>query len=595
MITLKSDETLSIDRIMSLIGKINGIIYARVSTADQANKGYSIESQIDRCVERAKKKFGYKESELITLIEPGGMGDDPNRPALNNVLYLLEKGLGKKLFILHPDRLTRDNTLQGVISRKIWGMGVDIEFIEFEVNPNDPESMLMYNIQGSIAQYTKAKIHANSKRGRIAKAKKGQFPGFKRLYGYKFNTETDLPEYNDEEKEVLLEIVDLFLNKDMSTNEIAKYLSKKGVPAPNGKTWYQSTISRMIQNEDYTGDFYYGKSKVVQLNGKKKQIPTPKEEWILIKIPPLWDHVTREKIIEKLKENFKGRSRKSRDYLLKNKARCGRCGGSCGSGITSKTKAGVYKYYSCRNKNMKGYINGEAVHKCVGKNWRVDIVDEVFWKWFKKQLAEPEEFIKNFVSESLEESNLNDHIKKINKYKKQLEDVDKEISNYVILFGKGKINEDMFDNLTNPLEEQKNFINNELEILEALVQSKNDQIDEQKKFAEYLKSFSEMLTEDCSMEEKRKFLDFFIERVTLYDDDHLEIIWRGKGVESVNIFDKAENNSGNRHKKEIHRQTYGGQTARIHSHSCWLLQGNGSFSIIKPGAAIQISNQYQLS
>ncbi|MDM5298208.1 recombinase family protein [Bacillus pumilus] len=560
MITLKSDETLSIDRIMGLIGKINGIIYARVSTTDQANKGYSIESQIERCVERAEKKFGYKESELVTLIEPGGMGDDPNRPALNNVLYLLEKGLGKKLFILHPDRLTRDNTLQGVISRKVWGMGVDIEFIEFEVNPNDPESMLMYNIQGSIAQYTKAKIHANSKRGRIAKAKKGQFPGFKRLYGYKFNTETDLPEYNEEEKEVLLEIIDLFLNKDMSTNEIAKYLSKKGVPAPNGKTWYQSTISRMIQNEDYTGDFYYGKSKVVQLNGKKKQVPTAKEEWILIKIPPLWDHSTREKIKEKLKENFKGRSRKSRDYLLKNKARCGRCGGSCGSGITSKTKAGVYKYYSCRNKNMKGYINGEAVHKCVGKNWRVDIVDEFFWKWFKKQIAEPEEFIENFISDSLEDSKLNDHINKINKYKKQLDEVEKEISNYVILFGKGKINEDMFDNLTNPLEEQKNFINNELEVLEALIQSKNNQVDEQKKFLEYLKSFSEMLTEDCSMEEKRKFLDFFIERVTLYDDDHLEIVWRGKGIESVDILETAENNTESRHKKEIHSQTYGRQT-----------------------------------
>ncbi|WP_411801329.1 recombinase family protein [Bacillus atrophaeus] len=188
-------------------------MYARVSTTDQANKGFSIDSQIERCKERAIKKFGYKESEIIVLVELGGMGDDPNRPALNHALYLLERGLGKKFIVLHPDRLTRDNTLQGVVSRRIWGMGVDIEFIEYEVNPHDPESMLMFNIQGSIAQYNKAKIHANSKRGRIAKAKKGELPSFKSLYGYKFNTKTDLPEYHEDEKEILLEMKDMLINE----------------------------------------------------------------------------------------------------------------------------------------------------------------------------------------------------------------------------------------------------------------------------------------------------------------------------------------------------------------------------------------------
>lgn len=56
---------------MHLIGKINALIYARVSTTDQANKGFSIESQIERCKERAISKFGYKESEIIALVEPG--------------------------------------------------------------------------------------------------------------------------------------------------------------------------------------------------------------------------------------------------------------------------------------------------------------------------------------------------------------------------------------------------------------------------------------------------------------------------------------------------------------------------------------------
>ncbi|MCY7948062.1 recombinase family protein [Bacillus atrophaeus] len=565
MLILNGDQKLSTEKIMSLIGKINALIYARVSTTDQANKGFSIDSQIERCKERAIKKFGYKESEIIVLVEPGGMGDDPNRPALNHALYLLERGLGKKFIVLHPDRLTRDNTLQGVVSRRIWGMGVDIEFIEFEVNPHDPESMLMYNIQGSIAQYNKAKIHANSKRGRLAKAKKGELPSFKRLYGYKFNTKTDLPEYHEDEKEILLEMKDMLINKKMSSNDIAKELSRRGVAAPNGKTWYQSTVSRMLQNEDYTGNYYYGKSKVVQLNGKKKQVPTPKEEWILIKIPAMWDHQTREQIIKQMKLNFKGRSRSSRDYLLKGKAKCGRCGGACGSGITSKTKSGVYKYYSCRNKNVKGYQNGKKICTCKGKNWRVDIVDDAFWKWFKKLLSNPEEFLEQFLVETSNEKKIEELENKKEKLDKQLEDIDSEISNYVILFGKGKINEDMFDKITQPLELNKEHIKNEIEILNSHLSANKQDNDKNQKLIEYINSFSEMITKDISMHEKRQFLDFFIEKVTLFDDDHMEIVWKGAGLNDSDQVDFLNSEQGgefsNSHKRLNHIQAYGRQTA----------------------------------
>ncbi|MCC9021684.1 recombinase family protein [Bacillus nakamurai] len=563
MLILKGDQRLTTEQIMTLIGKVNALIYARVSTTDQAKKGFSIESQLERCKERALSKFGYKESELVALIEPGGMGDDPNRPALNHALYLLEKGLGKKFLVLHPDRLTRDNTLQGVVSRRIWGMGVDLEFIEFEVDPNNPESMLMYNIQGSIAQYNKAKILANSKRGRLTKAKKGEFPSFKRLYGYKFNTVTDLPEYNEEEKEILLEMKDMLLSKKMSSNEIAKELSRRGVAAPNGKTWFQSTVSRMLQNEDYTGDFYYGKSKVVQLNGKKKQISTPEEEWILIKIPPIWDHDTRDQIIKQLKANFKGRSRSTRDYLLKGKARCGRCGGACGSGITSKTKSGVYKYYSCRNKNAKAYQNGREVFKCQGKNWRVDIVDDAFWKWFQKLVNNPQKLMEQFLVETSNEKNIEELKNRVARLKKQLEEIESEVANYVILFGKGKIKESMFDQLTKPLEMNKEHIENEMDILQSQLNANKKAEDKNLKTLEYMSSFADLVRKDISMTEKRQLIDFFIEKVTLYDDDHMEVVWRSSSLNDENNqsvdFNKADRGaeSDNQHKRLNHLQAYG--------------------------------------
>ncbi|MGM7720706.1 recombinase family protein [Metabacillus sp. Hm71] len=548
MIVLKGEERLDAEEVMNLVGKINGLIYARVSTTDQAKKGYSLESQIDKCKERAKTKFGMKEDELIVLVEAGGMGDDPNRPALNYALYLLEKGLGKKLIVLHPDRLTRDNTLQGIVSRKIWNLGVDIDFIEFEVDPNNPESMLMYNIQGSIAQYNKAKILANSKRGRIQKAKKGEISSFKRLYGYNFNKETDKLEINKEEKEVILEMVDMLLKQDMSCTQIAKELSKRGVDAPNGNVWYQTTVSRILKNEDYLGTFYFGRTQVVQLNGKKKQVPRSREEWIPIKIPQIIDEITHEKIllrIENLSRTSKGR--KSRDYLLKGKARCGRCGGAAGSGITSKTKTGIYKYYSCRNKNVRGFADGEKYVNCQGKNWRVDLVDEVVWDWLKKRIENPEHLLKEIFAE------MND-MKKISKLKEKQIKIEADIKekeaeelNYVMLFGKGKINETQFDALVNPLKEQISYLNEEFKIINGQIANVENSIDEIEVMKGYLTTYQNAIQNDVLvMNEKRAILDLFVEKVLLHEDDKIEIVW------------KWENESEDRHKNTNHLQTYGG-------------------------------------
>lgn len=217
MITLRNNEKLNPETILKLVGKIEAIIYVRVSSVDQIKK-YSLGSQVEECKKLAFEKFGIKDDQLITMIEEGEMGDNPNRPALNHALHLLESGLGSKLIALHPDRLARDVTIQGMVSKKVWGLGADIEFVEFEIDPTNPESVFMYNIQGAVAQYNKAKILANSRRGRLQKAKRGEIPSFRRLYGYRHNKETQKLEINEDEYKILLLMKDLLLEKDYSCN-----------------------------------------------------------------------------------------------------------------------------------------------------------------------------------------------------------------------------------------------------------------------------------------------------------------------------------------------------------------------------------------
>lgn len=527
MIVLTGDEKLNMDNLISLIGKILAIIYVRVSTTDQAEKGYSLESQIERCKERALTKFDIKEDEIVVLIEAGGMGDDPNRPALNYALYLLEKGLGKKFIVLHPDRLSRDNTLQGVVSRKIWNLGVDIEFVEFEVDPTNPESMLMYNIQGSIAQYNKAKIVANSKRGRIQKAQKGEIPSFNRLYGYKYNKETDKLEINEEEKEIILEMIDMLLNQDKSCNQIAKELSLKGYPAPKGKIWYQTTVTRILRNEDYLGIFYHGRTQVVQSQGKKKQVPRPREEWIEIPIDQIIDEHTFNLVQEKIDSFNKGKGRKSKSYLLKGIVRCGRCGSSAGSGITSKVKAGVYKYYACRRKANKAYHvgSGDKKDKCMGRNWRVDIVDELVWENVVKAIESPE-LINAMLDIEESDEQINILLKKEERHQKQLEDLAAEEEKYIHLFGKGKIKEGQFDAFVKPIQISVEVLTGELELIRKEINSLKRIGKSDKKLNDYQDRLKKIIKNDSMpMTEKRRIAKYLIEKVILNEDGAIEIYW----------------------------------------------------------------------
>ena len=65
----------------------NAIIYVRVSTEEQATKGYSIEAQTQRCLEYAKQN-NYSTIKIFT--EEGKSGKNLNRPALQEMFKYIK-------------------------------------------------------------------------------------------------------------------------------------------------------------------------------------------------------------------------------------------------------------------------------------------------------------------------------------------------------------------------------------------------------------------------------------------------------------------------------------------------------------------------
>ena len=152
----------------------------------------------------------------------------------------------------------------------------------------------------------------------------------------------------------------------ISITQIAKTLNDEKIPTRNHPEggWRTSTIARILKDEKYIGRYTWNKTKTLKdpMSGKRKQVPRPKQEWVIqdrpaMRIVPdsLWHQVqTRWAAIDKTYPTQQGKpglTGQQKSYvsthpphLLSGALRCGECGGSMS--LVSGKSGG---YYGCLN------------------------------------------------------------------------------------------------------------------------------------------------------------------------------------------------------------------------------------------------------
>ncbi|PHA03067.1 hypothetical protein COE51_01610 [Bacillus pseudomycoides] len=536
MIIIRGEEKLEQRDLFLAKTKVKALLYSRVSSDDQTNN-YSLESQIDACSEYAMSRLGLKEDELIAFVEEGEMGDNPDRPALNYMLKLLkDEDIGEVVIIYDSDRLARDNFLQRFILNQIIEANATLKIVRDEAfDPFDENSMLSFNIKGALAEYMKKKILSESKRGRMTKVKKHkQMMGINRIYGYVFDKENDILVINEEEKEVILNIVDMLLVKNMSCSQIARQLSKDGISAPKGSVWYQATLSRMLKNEAYKGTFYYGQTEVVQVGGKKKQIPVPKDRWIEIPIPAIYDEATFHRIQLKLGQLQRNHSGRPSDNLLKGLAKCAKCGGAIYIASKSGSGKNKIKYYGCVRKHKSGYKvgTGERHATCKSSYWRQDVVDDLVWKQLVARLNSPDQIIEDILKQQGDLQKAGNLFKKRKDFEKKIEEQEVIKDRYFDLYAMGRIKtQDELDKKLEPIEEMIQNIKVEMEILDEQLKYITASYDELELLKTKVNEYKNLIqTDNVSHEYKKEIVKLFVKKVVLHEEEiELHTTW------SVNV------------------------------------------------------------
>lgn len=223
---------------------MKAIGYVRVSTDMQAEKGKSIDNQIDRIKNYCKEKNFILEE---IFIDEGYSGKNLNRPALQDVFSRLKEGGVDALVVWHSNRFARNlrdylNSLDMLEKLKVKFYSIE------EPNISGSSGKAMRNLMGVFAEYQSdiTGEHTRSVKANLKKNKQVYCP-YPPL-GYK-NEDGKL--VRDPNAFRIVDEIFEMKSKGFSLNKIAQVLNTQGVKgAKNGK-FHASTVQKIISNPIY--------------------------------------------------------------------------------------------------------------------------------------------------------------------------------------------------------------------------------------------------------------------------------------------------------------------------------------------------------
>jgi site-specific DNA recombinase len=355
-------------------GPKRAILYARVSTDEQARSGYSLAQQLEALREYAARE-GYKVLEEVS--DPGQSGASLERPGMDRVRDLVAGG-GVSV-VLAQDR--------GTALRALNDRGDE-----------SPEGQLTDGILDQIARFERLKIAERSRRGKLGKAREGKIiaPRMPR-FGFRLNAARDAYEVYEPEMDVVRRIFRMVGAEGRSPGTLARVMERQGVPTPGGGRYWDRTFfrecvladiykphtldevravlsaeaaSRLDPDKRY-GLWWFNRrgvktGQVSEMTPEGRRYrktyrwhEKPKEEWIAVAVP---DSGVPRELVEAARavvEKNRKPARAGRRFwqLTGGIAYCGECGGTMGASHSTKTDKGrfySYDYYCCTHRSKHG-------------------------------------------------------------------------------------------------------------------------------------------------------------------------------------------------------------------------------------------------
>jgi site-specific DNA recombinase len=370
-------------------------LYARVSSDRQAEER-TIASQIAALRERIHAEGGHIDGEL-EFIDDGYSGGTLLRPALERLRDQVAQGALDRLYVHSPDRLARNFAYQVLLLEEFARAGVEVVFLNHALGES-PESDLLLQVQGVIAEYERAKIRERVRRGKLHAARNGQVSVLGSApYGYRYVRKQEgggqaRYEIVPQQARVVQQIFAWVAGERLTLAEVRRRLENLGEPSPSGKArWGNTTVAAILNNPAYQGKAGYRRRRIVPREPRlrpvrgKPEVPrrpysvVRSNEPIYVPVPALVSAEDFAAAAEQLAENRRRRreQRSGARHLLQGLVVCGGCGYAF-HGVTCSTRLrrGVYHYYRCGS----CHAAGAAEIRCPVRMVHAEALEAAVWQ-----------------------------------------------------------------------------------------------------------------------------------------------------------------------------------------------------------------------
>jgi site-specific DNA recombinase len=405
-------------------GPGRAILYARVSTDEQARSGYSLAQQMEALRGYAARE-GYEVFEEVE--DAGQSGASLERPGMDRVRDVVAAGGVAVVLAQDRDRIAREPAYHFLLRREFNERGTSIRAMN-DRGDGSPEGELTDGILDQLGKYERAKIAERSRRGKLRKAREGKvMAGHRVKYGFRPNAARDGLLVDEEKMRVVRRIFRMVGAEGYTLNAVYTAFEREGIPTPGGgKRWDRSFIRLAIMDDAYRPhthdevaervapevaarlgrDGLYGLWTFNRLHSHARQVsePTgdggrryrtqvrrrerPAEERLHVPVPHAG--IPRE-LVDAARDAIKDNRRPSKAgrrfwELSGGILRCGVCGHVMAThSVRARSGDRHHHYYNCRNHHHHG--DAACAHK---RSHRAADVEGAVWDLVAGLLRDPE-------------------------------------------------------------------------------------------------------------------------------------------------------------------------------------------------------------
>lgn len=405
--------------------KIKVYTYKRVSTAMQID-GYSLDAQRARM----KAYADFNDYEIVGEYEDAGKSGKSieGRLQFRQMMEDVKSGKDNISYVLVFKLSRFGRNAADVLStlQVMQDFGVNLICVEDGIDSSKDAGKLMISVLSAVAEIERENIRVQTMEGRIQKAREGKWNGGFAPYGYQLvNGKLEI---NEEEAVAVRTIYDQYVNTDIGSNGISKYLENHGIrkiQRQNGKNpLFDAHLVRLIlKNPVYCGKIAYGRRKTEKVHGTRNEFHLVEQDNFLLVdglheaiIPEdVWNAAQVKLVAQARKYEHVNKGKNERTHLLSGIVKCPICGaGMYGNKSIKHKKDGTkYKdffYYGCKHRSM------QRGHKCdYKKQIREELLDDAVAEVIVKLVSNP-----NFATMMQEKINM----------KVDTTAIDQEIENY---------------------------------------------------------------------------------------------------------------------------------------------------------------------